>query len=411
MWRACLAKRAQPSFLLESVVGNRVILKVLFVFGLIGAVTTAVDAAEMYVTPAAVYTDDDKHRGADDSVAGGQISYGWVLSDRWSLEAMAGHSNLDGGPDIRISEGSLNLLFSLSPHSSFSPYLLGGVGMMHTDSDIQDPESSSLGNLGLGLKIRFGDSPVSLRLEYRERFESFNTDSNHDSITSLGLQFAFGGQPPPAPAPAVVEDGDADGDRVPNSRDRCPNTPAGQTVDIRGCPIDSDGDGVADGQDQCPGTRQGVQVDAQGCERDDDNDGIVNRLDNCPNTTAGVPVDIRGCEISEVIELPGVNFETNSDRLLSGTQTVLNDAAATLRRNPDLIVEVAGHTDSAGSDTHNASLSERRAITVRDFLVARGANADNLTVRGYGEGQPIADNATADGRARNRRVELRIQNP
>ena len=385
-------------------------LRAVFACGLIFIALAPVNAAEMYITPAAVYTDDDKYRGADDSVAGGQVSYGWVLSDRWALEAMAGHSNLDGGPDIRITEGSLNALFSLSPYSNFSPYLLGGVGMMHTDSDIQDPENSTLGNLGAGLKIRFGNSPVSLRLEYRQRFEILNTDSNHDGITSLGLQFAFGGQPPPPPPPVAEPDGDADGDGVLDSRDDCPNTPAGQRVDTRGCLLDSDGDGVTDNLDQCPGTVRGAVVNAQGCELDDDNDGIVNRLDNCPNTNPGVPVDIRGCEIREVIRLPGVNFETNSDRLLPGTNTVLADAAATLRRNPDLIIEVAGHTDSAGSDTYNASLSERRAITVRDFLIANGVNADNLTVRGYGEGQPIADNATADGRARNRRVELRVQN-
>jgi len=399
-----------PSFYLESVVGNRIFLRALIVFGLICAVTTTVNAAEMYFTPAVVYTDDDPHRGADDGVAGGQLSYGWVLSDRWSLEAMAGHSNLNGGQDLRITEGSLNILFSFSPYSNFSPYLIGGVGMMHTDSDLQDPESSTLGNLGAGLKIRFGDSPVSLRLEYRERFETANTDSNHDSIASLGLQFAFGGQEPPPPAPIVQQDGDADGDGVADSRDACPNTPAGQRVDARGCLLDGDGDGVTDNNDQCPDTFRGAAVDARGCELDDDRDGIVNRLDNCPNTTAGVPVDIKGCEIREIIELPGVNFESNSDRLIPGTESVLHEAAATLRRNPDLVVEVAGHTDSVGSDTNNASLSERRAITVRDFLLNLGVSSTNLTARGYGEGQPVASNETPEGRAQNRRVELRVQN-
>ncbi len=384
-------------------------LRAYIVLGIFCVVTTAANAGEMYITPAAVYTDDDKDRGADDSVAGGQFSLGWVLSNRVSLEAMAGHSNLNGGDDLRITEGSLNLLYSLRPNSNFSPYFLGGVGLMHSDSDVQDPENSTLGNLGVGLKLRFGDSPVSLRLEYRARFETANTLSYDDRITSLGLQFAFGGQESSVPVPAVLQDGDADGDGVPDGRDACPNTPAGQGVDSRGCPLDSDGDGVIDDQDPCPDTFRGAAVDSWGCERDDDRDGIVNRLDNCPNTSPGVPVDIKGCEIREVIELPGVNFETNSDRLLPGTESVLHDAAATLRRNPDLIVEVAGHTDSAGSETHNASLSERRAITVRDFLVALGAGSNNLTARGYGEGQPIADNATAAGRARNRRVELRVQ--
>ncbi|MGB5722201.1 MAG: OmpA family protein, partial [Woeseiaceae bacterium] len=112
----------------------------------------------------------------------------------------------------------------------------------------------------------------------------------------------------------------------------------------------------------------------------------------------------------EVISLPGVNFETNSDRLLPGAEQVLADAAATLGMNRDLIVEVAGHTDSDGSAAYNEGLSARRAITVRDYLISQGANSANLTFRGYGEARPVADNATAEGKARNRRVELRILN-
>ncbi len=87
---------------------------------------------------------------------------------------------------------------------------------------------------------------------------------------------------------------------------------------------------------------------------------------------------------------------------------MLNEAAATLRLNPDIVVEVAGHTDSAGSAEYNAWLSDRRADSVRQYLVDRGANSRNLSARGYGEAEPIADNETAQGRARNRRVELRI---
>ena len=151
-------------------------------------------------------------------------------------------------------------------------------------------------------------------------------------------------------------------------------------------------------------------MDARGCELDSDNDRVVNRLDNCPNTRAGARVDVKGCEIREVIELPGVNFETNSDRLLPGAEQILADAAATLVMNQDLVVEVAGHTDSAGSAEYNEGLSERRANTVRDYLVSRGVNPGNLTAKGHGEAEPVADNATAEGRARNRRVELRILN-
>ena len=367
-------------------------------------------AGEMYIAPAIMYTDGDKDRQVDDDPYGGQLSLGWVLSPRWALEAMGGYSWLRGAEDLKISEASLNALFSFRPDKQLQPYLLGGLGMMQTNPELGSNEESTLGNLGFGFKLRMGESPVSLRLEHRVRFEAFNTLTYEDQITSLGLMFAFGGRPDLVPVPMAPVDGDADNDGVPDSRDACPNSPAGQTVDGRGCARDSDRDGVIDDLDRCANTVAGAEVDSTGCERDDDNDGIVNRLDNCPNTTAGVRVDNRGCEIREVIRLPGVTFETNSDRLLPGAENVLSDAIETLRRNIDLVVEVAGHTDSAGAAEYNASLSERRANTVRDYLIAGGVNGGNLTARGYGEEMPVADNSTASGRAENRRVELRILN-
>ncbi|MEL6215675.1 MAG: OmpA family protein, partial [Pseudomonadota bacterium] len=203
---------------------------------------------------------------------------------------------------------------------------------------------------------------------------------------------------------------DSDNDGVVDAIDNCPNTRAGVEVDAAGCEIvrDGDGDGVVDGMDQCPSSPAGVTVDAKGCEVDTDGDSVVDSKDRCPNTVAGVRVDIRGCEIKAVIRLPGVNFETNSDRLVPGAEQVLNDAAATLRKNPDLVVEVAGHTDSDGAAEYNESLSARRAREVRNYLVNAGANEANLSVRGYGEAEPIADNSTREGKAANRRVELRI---
>ena len=385
-------------------------LRALLVLGIFCVAGTTANAGEMYFTPAVVYTDDDKYRQVDDMVGGGQASLGWVLSDRVSIEGMGGYSWLSGVNDLKIWEASFNLLYSLSPNTNLSPYVLGGVGMTNTDSKVMTAENTAMGTFGLGLKYRFGNSPVSLRLEHRIRSEFENTITNDDRITTLGLQFAFGREaPPPAPAPAE-QDGDADGDGVPDSRDACPDTPAGTTVDARGCPRDSDSDGVIDDQDECPNTYPGAAVDARGCELDGDNDSVVDRRDECPNTRAGARVDVKGCEIREVIRLPGVNFETNSDRLLPGAEQVLADAAATLRMNNDLVIEVAGHTDSDGSAAYNQGLSERRAITVRDYLIDQGVNAGNLSVKGHGEAEPIADNATADGKARNRRVELRILN-
>ena len=135
---------------------------------------------------------------------------------------------------------------------------------------------------------------------------------------------------------------------------------------------------------------------------------MLDRNDKCPGTRAGVEVDVSGCEIMAEITLPGVNFEPNSDRLVASTGSVLNDAAATLLKNPGITVEVAGHTDSVGDEAYNESLSARRAATVRDYLASRGVPMERMTARGYGELQPIADNNTTEGKAANRRVVLRI---
>jgi len=113
-------------------------------------------------------------------------------------------------------------------------------------------------------------------------------------------------------------------------------------------------------------------------------------------------------KVVEVIELDGINFELNSADLTATSATRLDKAVATLNRRSEINVEVAAHTDSSGSDKYNQALSERRAASVMDYLVSHGIKADRVNSKGYGESQPIADNTTSEGRAQNRRVELRI---
>ena len=179
---------------------------------------------------------------------------------------------------------------------------------------------------------------------------------------------------------------------------------------IAACQLDSDHDGVLDSADQCPGTPEGTKVDVKGCplaDGDDDRDGVPNRIDRCPNTPPPARVDATGCEIREDIRLPGVNFKTDSAVLLPSSSSVLDDAVATLKRNPDLQIEVQGHTDSRAADAYNLKLSQRRAEAVRQYLQDHGVT-NTLTARGYGETQPIADNVTEAGRLQNRRVVLHV---
>ena len=335
------------------------------------------------VMGSAIKTDSD--RKLDDGIEGGLINFGGVLSKYWNVEIVLGSLNLDwdqqGGRGTDQTYVGLNALNVYNRAGSFQPFILGGLGFVNNDFSGSIPEQDNFyTNLGVGAFVPIFDDAVKLRGEVLYRWE--DASSNYqDIILNLGVSIPFGRAE--EPAPVVVP----------------PPPPV---------PVDSDGDGVFDDADRCPGTPAGAAVDEYGCELDSDGDGVVDSKDECPNTAAGAKVDEVGCQI--VIKLPGVNFRTNSDQLQDGASTVLDTAAQTLSDNPDLKVEVAGHTDSSGDDAYNLDLSQRRAATVELYLEGKGIADDRITSRGYGEEQPIADNDTADGMQENRRVELRAQN-
>ncbi|MEW8508765.1 MAG: OmpA family protein [Candidatus Thiodiazotropha sp.] len=205
----------------------------------------------------------------------------------------------------------------------------------------------------------------------------------------------------------VQAEGDADNDGVLDSKDQCPGTAAGIKVDEKGCALDSDGDGVIDSSDKCPNTPAGSKVGADGCELDSDGDGVVDSSDECPNTPSGAKVTADGCAVQIVLQ--NVQFELNSDRISSEYTAVLKRVADSLKARSDIkAIEVIGHTDSTGAADYNQTLSERRAKAVADYLGAQGVGQGLLTSRGMGESSPIADNGTQEGRAQNRRVELKL---
>ena len=220
----------------------------------------------------------------------------------------------------------------------------------------------------------------------------------------------------------VTADGcplDDDGDLVYDGIDQCPATPAGAGVDLRGCPADADGDGVPDGVDRCPNTPVGATVDAVGCPGDSDGDRVWDGLDRCPATPGGTPVGADGCPAApppiviaftpqqRSVELRGVNFVSARSRLLPESYEILDEVARILLAHPEWRIEVAGYTDNTGSAATNRRLSLARAAAVRAYLLQHGVPPDRLVARGYGPSDPVASNSTAEGRARNRRVELR----
>ena len=203
---------------------------------------------------------------------------------------------------------------------------------------------------------------------------------------------------------------DSDGDGIVDAEDRCPNR-AGVAA-FGGCP-DTDGDGIADSEDQCP-DRAGTRAFG-GCP-DTDGDGIADPDDRCPNS-AGVAAN-GGCpEIKREdrerlsFAVQNVNFETSRATLLPASYRVLDEVLGIMNRYPDHRLNLRGYTDSQGSDATNLTLSSQRAAAVKTYLTSRGVRPDRITARGYGEADPIADNATAEGRALNRRVEFDLVAP
>ncbi len=278
------------------------------------------------------------------------------------------------------------------------------------------------------------------------------------------------GEPAPPAVELVRRTRDSDGDRIQDRQDACPDTPAGAVVDLRGCPADEDRDGVFDGIDQCAATARRATVDAVGCPRDSDADGVLDGLDRCGDTDPGAPVNQEGCPydtdsdgvldgidrcegtpLGAAVDERGCGIDTDGDRvpdgldacpqtnpgaaadgsgcsplqrgeitlptigfgpaattLAPGSSPDLDEAARLLKANPDLIVEIGGHTDREGPASRNREISLERAEAVKAYLVSQGVPASRMVTKGYGEVHPIATNRHAEGRARNRRIEFRV---
>jgi OOP family OmpA-OmpF porin len=307
-----------------------------------------------------------------------------------------------GDGAITTLRGGMEWLFAQQP--GYNWFLAGGLGAIHVNTDDGPDFTRPLLSVGVGQAWAVGTNDA-FRWEVRAD-QSFGNDSlPNSSLTNyqalLGYSWGIG-------APV-----DTDGDGVPDRNDQCPGTPKGAKVDAKGCPLDSDGDGVYDGLDQCPGTPAGVKVDSRGCPLDSDGDGVTDDKDKCPTvyarTADGCPPPAPSPEPEpepRKLILEGVNFDNDKATLHPEAIAILDQAAATLQEWGDVKVEVAGHTDSVASDAYNLQLSQRRANAVRDYLISKGIAAERLTAKGYGESMPIADNATEEGRFKNRRVEL-----
>lgn len=360
-------------------------------------------------------------------------------------------------------QGNAHMRVSLFKEERFkiNPYGFAGVGISSLNK-LKSPGVDLFFPFGGGLKINLTSK---LNLLIQETFAYTDHDTrdqeakdNNDAFLmhSIGLTWNFGS----------VKDADKDG--VSDKKDECPNTPEGVAVDAKGCPLDRDGDGIADFLDACPDVK-GV-ASAKGCP-DRDGDSVVDSLDRCIDVaglttedpaTNGCPdkdgdgvtdaddrcpdvkgtVALKGCVDSdndsivdpddacpevagsvankgcpEVVEaapavmgLDNVYFETSSAKISEGYQAVLDAAAKNLKENSEIKIEIVGHTDSTGPDSFNKSLSKNRANAVKAYLVKKGISSKRMTTSGVSSTQPAGDNNTEEGRAKNRRVELKIKN-
>lgn len=350
-------------------------------------VTAGSPKGSWYIAPEILGVWVDEDRAADDDT-GFALSLGVVLGDNWDAELTAFKSTHAAPADteLELQGFAINMHRMFYRESRVTPYFKLGLGKLESTASDADSRSELAANFGVGLLADLArraerGTNLQLRAELYGRTEldgsGPNDDKANDFVAGLGLQYSWGAPVQRAAAALAVSDEDVDGD--------------------------SDGDGVVDRLDKCPGTPAGAKVDAVGCELDSDADGVVDSKDRCPDTPPGEKVDAVGCSYSLRLE---VYFDTDSAKIKPESYAALDRAVELMQVVPSIRGRIEGHTDSRGSDTHNMRLSLARAESVRQYAIQKGVASSRIEAVGKGESQPEADNATDEGRAKNRRVLL-----
>ncbi len=343
---------------------------------------------EMSVMVGPYVFDDMEEAGDYDDGPVYTFGLGYHLTDHFGAEITANYIDTevtaaDGTPDAVYEHlYRLDFLYHFAPDRAMVPYFLlgGGVSTIHAD----DKETGPVANYGLGFKYFLSDR-VAFRADARHLFY-VDDESNHFSC-QVGLTLVLGEDPAEKPrrtSTSAAGSRDSDGDGVPDHLDQCAATPRGMAVDGIGCPKPISRPSSADTGTPAAGTSAGRRPG-------DERTGGV---------TAAPSAEMSASPVRLLIE-----FGYNQSRIDPDYRKPMRQIADYLAAHPGTRAVIEGHADGIGSETYNAKLSRNRAEAVKQYLTRTLGIADSrLDLQWYGESRPIADNATPEGRQRNRRV-------
>jgi len=336
--------------------------------------------------------------------------------------------------DALLIESDASGDFKLFPDTYWvSPYVSAGIG-----ASVYKNHFGAFIPLGAGIKVNFFDE-ATLNLAAQYRVPATAENANYHFVYSFGVTGVISKKKPEVLA--VVPPSDRDGDGLIDVNDQCPDVPG--LAKYNGCPVpDTDKDGINDEEDKCPTVpgfakysgcpvpdtdKDGINDEEdkcpsvpgvaryQGCPvPDTDGDGVNDEDDKCP-TVVGTKEN-NGCpEIKQEVitrvnyAAKNIFFATASARLLKASNMSLNEVAQIMKDDPNLKLDIEGHTDNVGKPAYNLTLSQNRANAVRDYFISKGIDASRLQATGYGMTKPVADNKTSAGRSKNRRVEMKLK--
>lgn len=323
------------------------------------------DADRFYAAPMAGAYLFEGDQNLDDGPAYG-LGLGYNVTERWALEAVALGVDSEvepGGGDANGLQLRVDALYDFDLTPTFSPYLAVGAGVMHLKPDpVDDPggerDSDPLIAYGGGVKYRLTET-LSLRGDLRHVVTFDRT--YHNLLPTVGLIYTFGDG---TPSPRMNQE---TASALPAARE-----PERETLETPYEPAPAGEPRVAE----------------------------------APPPAGDAPVKVSVNQAGSLV-FQGVLFDFDRASIRPEFTAVLDGLATILQRHAKLAVEVQGHTDSTGGHAYNQGLSERRANAVKGYLLEQGVAAGRLTTRGFSFDRPVADNATREGRARNRRVEIK----